>query len=178
MTVDLNKEQSFQGKEDFEMASTMQDVNPYFKTPFSPTQTATPTQHQQNQAIDSESKELSSRISKLQLRDKQNGGGDGFNNNNNNNSIPRRQPTIVCEDICDDIDIDDMNDENESSILSSSIYLEQEQTAAMQCIDQSNGTHNIVHKETLTRSASTASLTVPVQSIEIDDEKKRPPLPL
>ena len=67
-------------------------------------------------------------------------------------TIPKRQPTIVCEDIADDddfLDDDDFSDSNNKEDTDSSLL----------------------------RSASTASLTVPVVCEDEVTEKRRPPFP-
>jgi hypothetical protein len=102
-----------------------------------------------------DSMELSSRLTQMHLRDKQQKFSSGESN------IPRRQPTIVCEDIADDIDIEDESFSSEEQTL-----------AGISGIDQNN---DAIGGQALTRSASTASLTVP-QLVECE-EKRRPPLP-
>lgn len=80
----------------------------------------------------------------------------------NSMKIPKRQPTIICEDIIDDDFCDDDDDDNEEDTFSS--MTEPNDVA--------------VDGDKVVRSASTASLTVPVVS-ETDEkvEKRRPPLP-
>jgi hypothetical protein len=144
MTVDLNKEQiqtTLADESDQIMALSTMTATNHFNTNIS-----------SNSPQDS--MELSSRLTQIHLRDKQQKFYSGESN------IPRRQPTIVCEDIADDIDIEDES------------FSSEEQTLAISGIDQSNDT---IRGQALSRSASTASLTVP-QSIECE-EKRRPPLP-
>jgi hypothetical protein len=142
MTVDLSKEQiqtTLTDESDQIMALSTMTATNHFNTNIS-----------SNSPQDSI--ELSSRLTQIHLRDKQ----------QKESNIPRRQPTIVCEDIADDIDIEDESFSSEEQTL-----------AGISGIDQSNDT---IGKQALQRSASTASLTVP-QSIECDDEKRRPPMP-
>ena len=91
-----------------------------------------------------ESLELSTRLRGLDIKERLQNSGQ--------NTIIKRQPTIVCEDIADDIDFEDEE------------------------FDGNSGQESKQRTPGVTRSASTASLTVP-QSPECDDEKRRPPLP-
>lgn len=127
MTVDKSREQIDKymiGEQSMATTSAFQTTNP-FQTPY------------QNASQESD---LSSRLKGLDIKEK-------------HQMIPRRQPTIVCEDIADDIDLDDED-------IGAAEDLNQE-------TDQKTG---------VTRSASSASLTVP-QTSESNDEKRRPPLP-
>lgn len=142
MTVDLNKEQieaALIDESDQTMATTI-TANNHFKTNISSTSSQ-------------ESIDLSSKLSQMHLRDR--------HSDSNECKIPRRQPTIVCEDIADDIEI-----ENNETFSYDEKTLE-----TISGIDQSNDAMS----GSLQRSASTASLTVP-QTIEGDQEKRRPPL--
>lgn len=82
--------------------------------------------------------ELSSRLTQLHLRERERERPQKIYSDASESNIPRRQPTIVCEDIADDIDIE--GDDQMSST---------EMTE--QCSD--------VTGKSMPRSASTASLT-------------------
>lgn len=87
-----------------------------------------------------------------------------------NQYIPHRQPTIVCEDIADDIDFDDDQEDEVNN----------EQIGA--ALNQSNGdmtrSSSSSSMAMLQRSASSSSLTVPAKEVELDStsEKRRPPI--
>ena len=128
MTVDKSREQIDKyivGDQSMATTSACQTANP-FQTPY---QSA------------SQETDLSSRLNGLDLKEK-------------HQMIPRRQPTIVCEDIADDIDLDD------------------EDIGSADDLTQDNQ-----KTPSVTRSASSASLSVP-QTSEGNDEKRRPPLPV
>ena len=115
------------------------------------TSTFTPTNHftTGSTSLDTSSQEsldLTTRIRGLDLKEKI--------HNSGHNTIPRRQPTIVCEDIADDIDFD-----------------EEDSLSGENASHEAEG-----RKQGVTRSPSTASLTVP-QTPESEEEKRRPPLP-
>ena len=144
MTVDQNKEQIDRyivcSDQTMATTSTFKPTN-HFKTGSTSLE---------NSSLDSsseESLELSTRLKGLDLKERLPNSGQ--------NNIPRRQPTIVCEDIADDIDFDD-----EEYVTEESIGQESTQT-----------------KPGVTRSASTASLTVPQSPEGCDEQKRRPPLP-
>ncbi|XP_054153570.1 uncharacterized protein LOC128952237 [Oppia nitens] len=135
MTIDKSakKINQYINNSDQTMATSTMTPNNHFKTP-----SATTTSSQ-------EPMELSSRLTKMHINDRHSGEAN----------IPRRQPTIVCEDIADDIDFDDEE-------------LTEDETYGKESDQKSSG---------VVRSASSASLSVP-QSGELDcgQEKRRPPL--
>ena len=114
-----------------------------------------------NRSSESSSIEMNARFSQMQLKSSSTSSVSQSNSNSFSNHcmIPKRQPTIVCEDIADDDDIGNCTDFDVNG-------------EEMTINDDAN-------PSSLMRSASSVSLTVPVPVVCENEatEKRRPPMP-